>query len=129
MKKLLKHINSGVIIGAAPVSNSGLRKSIEKILPTGFAAEINTTSWTIPTVFGWLQANVNGLTPQTILDKFNCGIGLVMVVPKTFPEINEMQGAYVIGKCYTFKSCEKSILLAFITIYRWLKGYFTNTLN
>lgn len=91
-------MNSRAINGAAYVANSGLRRTIEKILPANFAARINGDAWTIPSVFGWLKSNVKGLTPEIIVDKFNCGIGLVMVVSKDNKKWQQIDGAVEIGE-------------------------------
>lgn len=93
-------MNSQAINGAAYVANSGLRRTIEKILPANFAAHINAEAWSIPSVFGWLKSNVKGLTPEIIVDKFNCGIGLVMIVSKDNQKWQQIDGAIEIGEYY-----------------------------
>lgn len=97
MTQLLPLITSGSVTSAAYISNSGLRHCIEKIIPNNFAARINADAWSIPSVFGWLKANVNGLTSNVIADRFNCGIGFVMVVPKGNTDWKRVDGAIEIG--------------------------------
>lgn len=72
-------------------------------MPANFAARINAGAWSIPSVFGWLQSNVKGLTPEVIVDKFNCGIGLVMIVPKDSQKWQQIDGAIEIGKYSSMK--------------------------
>lgn len=98
VKQLLPFVNSQAIHGAAYISSSGLQRSIAKIIPANFATRINAEAWPLPPVFGWLQRNVKGLTPEIIVDKFNCGIGLVMIVPKGNNKWQQIDGAIEIGK-------------------------------
>lgn len=89
-------VKSEEIHAATYISNSGIRKSIEKIVPKQFTARINTDAWNIPSIYGWLQSNVD-LLPESIVEKFNCGIGFVMIVPKTNTNWKQIDGAVEIG--------------------------------
>ncbi|HEY0268347.1 MAG TPA: AIR synthase-related protein, partial [Methyloradius sp.] len=42
-------------------------------------AEIKKTSWQLPALFGWLQAQGN-VTDDEMYRTFNCGIGMVVIV-------------------------------------------------
>lgn len=95
---VLPLINSGFVSSAAYISNSGLRRSVEKILPLKFAAKLDANSWAVPYVYGWLHAIVNGLTPEVIANQFNCGIGFVMIVPKGNSNWKHIKGAVQIGE-------------------------------
>lgn len=95
--QLLPLITSGSVSSAAYIANSGLRRNIEKILPSNLAARVNADAWSIPSVFGWLKANIHGLTSNIIVDRFNCGIGFVMIVPKENTNWQRVDGAIEIG--------------------------------
>lgn len=86
-----------MITAAANISHSGLRENIEKILPPKFGARIDANTWSLPSVFGWLHAHVKGLTHQVVADRFNCGIGLVIIVPKGNSNWKHINGAVQIG--------------------------------
>lgn len=95
-------VNSRAITSASYITNAGLVGSIESILPNGFAAEINV-DWNIPSVFGWLHAKADKLTPIVLASKFNLGIGLVAVVPKGSTHWKSIEGAVEIGiQLYSF---------------------------
>lgn len=98
VSQLLPLITSDSVSSAAYIANSGLRRNIEKILPSNLAARVNANAWSVPSVFGWLKANVNGLTADIIADRFNCGIGFVMIVPKGNINWQHVDGAIEIGK-------------------------------
>lgn len=97
VSQLLPLITSGSVSSASYIANSGLRHSIDRIVPSSLAAQINVDAWSIPSVFGWLKDNVNGLTGNIIADRFNCGIGFVMVVPEGNTHWQRVDGAIEIG--------------------------------
>ena len=47
----------------------------------GVAAVIDTTSWTRPAVFDWLQQEGN-VEQDEMWRVFNCGVGFVLVLPR-----------------------------------------------
>lgn len=64
-----------------PVTYGGLSGSLARALPTPLAARIDLTSWRLPPVFHWLQ-RAGELTNDDLLNCFNCGLGMVLVVDK-----------------------------------------------
>lgn len=97
VQQILPFVTSGLIKSASYVTHSGLQGSVDAILPDGFAAEINVNSWTIPSVFGWIQSKLSKQTPEALANHFNLGIGLVMVVPKGSADWKTIDGAVEIG--------------------------------
>lgn len=97
VQQILPLVTSGSIKSASYVTNSGLQGSIESILPSQFAAEIDATSWTVPSVYGWIQAKASKLTSEVLAQKFNLGLGLVAVVPKGCTAWKSVDGAVEIG--------------------------------
>jgi phosphoribosylformylglycinamidine cyclo-ligase len=49
-------------------------------LPKGVQARIDPTLWPRPPIFGWLQRR-GGIAEDEMLRVFNCGIGMVLIVP------------------------------------------------
>ncbi|MFA4974104.1 MAG: phosphoribosylformylglycinamidine cyclo-ligase [bacterium] len=68
------------IKGVAHITGGGFWDNIPRILPAGVSAAIDRSSWTIPELFRFFQQN-GGVDDQEMLRVFNCGVGLVMVVP------------------------------------------------
>ena len=64
-----------------PVTDGGLTGSVSRALPAPLAARIDLSSWRLPPMFQWLQ-RAGELSTDDMLNCFNCGLGLVMVVDK-----------------------------------------------
>lgn len=71
---------AGCVHGLAHITGGGLTENLPRILPEGVAAEIDLNAIQPPAVFGWL-ARQGGIAESEMLRTFNCGIGLVIVVP------------------------------------------------
>jgi len=78
VKPVLTLLQGGGIDGLAHITGGGLTENIVRVLPDGLGIDINTTAWTRPAVFDWLQEN-GGITDVEMLRTFNCGIGMVIV--------------------------------------------------
>lgn len=71
--------------GLAHVTGGGLVENLPRVLPAGLRARIDLDSYALPPLFGWL-AEAGGLDRQTLARTFNCGIGLVGVLPAASAE-------------------------------------------
>lgn len=98
MEQVLPLLYKGVVKAAVHVTNDGLLNNVVKILHgQPLVAELQATAWTMPPVYGWLL-NQGGLSDLTILQSFNCGIGMVLVVGKEDHCWTSIPGALQIGK-------------------------------
>ncbi|MGF1657851.1 MAG: phosphoribosylformylglycinamidine cyclo-ligase [Rubrimonas sp.] len=70
----------GGAAGFAHITGGGLTGNLPRILPEGLGAEIDLGSWARPPLFDWLAA-AGGVDEAEMLRAFNCGIGLVAIVP------------------------------------------------
>jgi phosphoribosylformylglycinamidine cyclo-ligase len=70
--------NSFEILGIAHITGGGIGGNLVRILPEGAQALIDTTKWSIPPVFRWLQM-LGGVTNEEMFRVFNMGIGLIMI--------------------------------------------------
>jgi phosphoribosylformylglycinamidine cyclo-ligase len=70
---------AGLLHAAAHITGGGLAGNLPRVLPAGLDAVIDR-AWTPPPVFGWLAAT-GRIDVQEMLSVFNCGIGMVLVVP------------------------------------------------
>jgi phosphoribosylformylglycinamidine cyclo-ligase len=81
VRSVLATLGHGGVDGLAHITGGGLTENIVRILPAGLGLEIDTSAWEMPPVFRWLQDNGH-IEPGEMLRTFNCGIGLVLVVPE-----------------------------------------------
>ena len=64
----------------AHITGGGLTENVPRVLPADVAALIDLARVPFPPVFGWLRAE-GGVAEAEMLRTFNCGIGMVAVVP------------------------------------------------
>jgi phosphoribosylformylglycinamidine cyclo-ligase len=113
VKTVLNLLRDFTINGIAHITGGGLLENVPRILPNGCKALINKGSWIMPPVFPILQQG-GGIDDNEMFRTFNCGIGMVLVVPEREAEevlirlsgLNEH--ASVIGdveKCENGKEC------------------------
>ena len=79
VKPVLALIETLNVKGMAHITGGGLTGNLPRCLPEGLAARIETTAWTRPPIFDWLQ-QAGELDDAEMLRTFNCGIGLCIVV-------------------------------------------------
>jgi len=72
---------TGVLKALAHITGGGLTENLPRVLPQGRGAEIDLDTWNILPVFKWL-AEQGGLDEAEMLKTFNCGIGMIAVVPE-----------------------------------------------
>ena len=72
---------AGEIRALAHITGGGLTGNIPRVL-NGRGAELDLSAWELPPVFRWLRERA-GLDAAEMLRTFNCGIGLVLVVPES----------------------------------------------
>jgi len=74
-------INNNAVHALAHITGGGLLENLPRVLPENTCAVIDTGSWSMPTVFQWLQQHGN-VEQMEMYRTFNCGIGMVAVVPE-----------------------------------------------
>jgi len=72
--------HGSAIKGLAHITGGGLLDNVPRILQPGLAAELHRDAWQMPELFQWLQQN-GGVADAEMHRVFNCGIGMVIVVP------------------------------------------------
>lgn len=80
VKPLLALHRAGLLKAAAHITGGGLPGNLPRVLPAGLEAVVEAGSWPVPPVFAWLAAAGN-VAADEMLRVFNCGIGMVCVVP------------------------------------------------
>lgn len=89
VKPVLSLIQRVSVAGMAHITGGGFYDKIGRILPRGIGVVINSGSWRVPRVFGWIQERSKaGL--REMHRTFNMGIGYVIIVPpeKTLKTLN-----------------------------------------
>ncbi|MDX1915576.1 MAG: phosphoribosylformylglycinamidine cyclo-ligase [Methylophilus sp.] len=81
VKSLLKLLETMPVKGMAHITGGGITENIPRVLPVGLTAEISATSWDMPPLFKWLQAQGN-IADLEMYKTFNCGIGMAVIVSK-----------------------------------------------
>ncbi|MBX9455585.1 MAG: phosphoribosylformylglycinamidine cyclo-ligase [Rhizobium sp.] len=81
VKPLLKAIReTGAIKALAHITGGGFPENIPRVLPKALAAEVDLDAIPVQPVFRWL-ASAGGVAEKEMLRTFNCGVGMIAVVP------------------------------------------------
>ncbi len=67
------------IKGLAHITGGGLLENIPRILPANLSALLHKGSWSVPSLFAWLQTHGN-VADDEMYRVFNYGIGMIVVV-------------------------------------------------
>jgi phosphoribosylformylglycinamidine cyclo-ligase len=62
------------------ITGGGFWENIPRVLPDNAQAVIDGNSWQWPEIFNWLQEKGN-ITTHEMYRTFNCGVGMIIVVP------------------------------------------------
>jgi len=81
VKTVMDLHRAGLLHGCAHITGGGLPGNLPRVLPDHLEAHIETGSWPMPDVFGWL-ARTGNVAPEEMLKVFNCGIGMVLITDK-----------------------------------------------
>ena len=101
--KAIKNTLGKVCIhGMAHITGGGIEGNLCRIIPDGFAAEIDLSLVRPLPVFSYIQ-QMGNIDEEEMLSTFNCGVGLILVVPensreKAVKEIGQYYDCYEIGK-------------------------------
>jgi phosphoribosylformylglycinamidine cyclo-ligase len=80
-KPILAALRAGASIkGLVHVTGGGFIDNIPRVLPDGLAARVDLAAVAVPPVFGWVAA-LGKISEREMLRTFNCGIGMIAVVP------------------------------------------------
>jgi phosphoribosylformylglycinamidine cyclo-ligase len=102
------------IHGLAHITGGGIQDNLMRIIPRACEVEITRESWDTPPVFNFLKQAGN-IEEAEMLRTFNCGIGMIAVVPsqdsqdvlERLTAINEK--AFLIGEIVECRSASNQI--------------------
>jgi phosphoribosylformylglycinamidine cyclo-ligase len=80
VKPLLNVMRDFEVRGMAHITGGGFLGNVPRVLPKGVRAVIDPASWPRPPVISLLQ-RIGEIDDDEMLRVFNCGIGMVVVVP------------------------------------------------
>jgi phosphoribosylformylglycinamidine cyclo-ligase len=81
VKPVLKLLAALTVKGLAHITGGGLIGNVPRMLPAGTRAVIKKAAWPRPQLFKWLQES-GGVAEDEMLRVFNCGIGMVIALPR-----------------------------------------------
>ncbi|WP_334175213.1 AIR synthase-related protein, partial [Pseudoxanthobacter sp.] len=81
VRSLLTVLREGLPVKAlAHITGGGLTENLPRVLPKTVAGRIDLSAIAVPPVFSWL-AKGGRIEEAELLRTFNCGVGMVVVVP------------------------------------------------
>jgi phosphoribosylformylglycinamidine cyclo-ligase len=82
VKNCLDVISKHNVHALSHITGGGFWENIPRVLPQDSKAVIDGNSWQWPAIFNWLQEKGN-IDTYEMYRTFNCGVGIVMVVPQS----------------------------------------------
>jgi phosphoribosylformylglycinamidine cyclo-ligase len=73
----------GWVSAMAHITGGGIPGNLPRVLPSGVKAIIDLDAWPIPSIFKYL-AKLGEIDSDELLQSFNMGIGMVVIVPGEF---------------------------------------------
>lgn len=103
VRTALNLVRDFTVKGMAHITGGGIPENLPRVLPQGCQAVIERESWAEPPIFGLLR-RLGDVEDGEMLRTFNCGVGLVVVIPAR--DVDEVmsrlealgQKAWVIGE-------------------------------
>lgn len=115
VQSVLKLISQIPVHAIAHITGGGFWENIPRVLPDNTQAIINGESWQWPSIFHWLQ-QVGSIDSHEMYRTFNCGVGLIIVLPKSFvePAIKFLKAcgekAWLLGEIKSSNSVERVVI-------------------
>jgi phosphoribosylformylglycinamidine cyclo-ligase len=81
VRSVLPVIRSGGLDGIAHITGGGFLENIPRVLPRDCHAIVEVDEWVLPRIFALVQEG-GEVAPAEMARTFNCGIGMVAIVPQ-----------------------------------------------
>ncbi len=81
LKLVLPLAENSLLSAMAHITGGGFPDNIPRVLPAGVDAEVRPDAWAWPPLFRFLESR-GGVAREEMLRVFNCGVGMVLVVPR-----------------------------------------------
>ncbi|SEQ31891.1 phosphoribosylformylglycinamidine cyclo-ligase [Ectothiorhodospira magna] len=82
VKPLLELLGQQPVHALAHITGGGILENLPRVMPAGTVAHIDPQAWPRPPVFEWLQ-QAGGIEAREMLRTFNCGVGMILVLPES----------------------------------------------
>lgn len=86
VKGAIAAVKDECVNALAHITGGGLTENLPRVLPEDLGAEIDLDAWELLPIFKWL-ADQGGMDQAEMLKTFNCGIGMIAVVPADKVEV------------------------------------------
>ncbi len=116
VKSVLSLLKEVEVHAISHITGGGFWENIPRVLPSSAQATINGSSWQWPSIFNWLQEKGN-ITEHEMYRTFNCGVGMIIVVPADEVEksisllAQQGENAWHIGEINTLPSGEEQVII------------------
>ena len=108
VRSILSLLNTLPVHAISHITGGGLLENIPRVMPSHLSAKLDSTSWTQPEIFQWIQdqGNIDSAEMYRVL---NCGVGMVVVISKDSSNeaINHLnacgENAWLIGEVVQFE--------------------------
>jgi phosphoribosylformylglycinamidine cyclo-ligase len=81
VKSMLRLASSVPVHAFAHITGGGLTDNIPRVLPQGMEAQLDSSAWPRSALWDWVQGTGN-IAADEMHRTFNCGIGMIAVVPQ-----------------------------------------------
>ncbi|MBK1674366.1 phosphoribosylformylglycinamidine cyclo-ligase [Ectothiorhodospira shaposhnikovii] len=82
VKPLLELLRQQPVHALAHITGGGILENLPRVMSSGTVAKVDPQAWPRPPVFQWLQ-QAGGIDEREMLRTFNCGVGMILVLPET----------------------------------------------
>lgn len=96
VSEVLPLLRNNDVKALAHITGGGLLENIPRVLPSHLGVHLDAVTWKIPPVFGWLAAKGN-VDDQEMLRTFNCGVGMILILPRGEIDWEKIPDAKLIG--------------------------------
>ena len=108
VRSILSLLNTLPVHAISHITGGGLLENIPRVMPSHLSAKLDSTSWTQPEIFQWIQ-NQGNIDSAEMYRVLNCGVGMVVVISKDSSNevINHLNAcgekAWLIGEIVQFE--------------------------
>ena len=108
VRSILSLLNTLPVHAISHITGGGLLENIPRVMPSHLSAKLDSTSWTQPEIFQWIQ-NQGNIDSAEMYRVLNCGVGMVVIISKDSSNeaINHLNAcgekAWLIGEVVQFE--------------------------